>query len=91
MPRLTILGLAGILELYRALGSKTSFYKTRLDRSLNPVQFSLKRLPDSSIIDSSIITNGIIDSTLIDSTLIDSTIRDSTIIDSTITDSTITG
>ena len=45
--RLTILGLAGILELYGAPGSKSGFHRTGLDRSLNPVQSSPKRsLPD---------------------------------------------
>ena len=40
LPRLTILGLAGRLELLGAPGSKSSFHRTRLDRSSNPVQSS---------------------------------------------------
>jgi len=43
LPRLTILGLAGILELYGAPGSKSGFHRTGLDRSSNPVQSSPKR------------------------------------------------
>ena len=43
LPRLTILGLAGILKLHGAPGSKSGFHRTRLDRSSNPVQSSPKR------------------------------------------------
>ena len=43
LARLTTLGLAGMLELHGAPGSKSGFHRTGLDWSLNPVQSSPKR------------------------------------------------